>query len=179
VSEDLVEFIRARLAEDELWALAASSPDSWRGDYPPVPTGVRWTWALGDNWEPYEIDPMEEHIGESAGDQSLTLVTVDEWPRREPGYGHTHFRHDVISYAEEVRTVDGAHIARHDPARVLRDVAAKRRILALADKTRAWTDGSAGATAGYAAAIVSDTLRLLALPYVDHPDFRPEWSPDA
>jgi hypothetical protein len=72
---------------------------------------------------------------------------------------------------------DAEHGARWDPARVLAEVDAKRRIIDLSDKVRAWTDASAGATAGYAAALLADTLRLLALPYADRPGYRPEWRP--
>lgn len=65
------------------------------------------------------------------------------------------------------------HIARHNPARVLAEVAAKRKLLdylvTLEDKasTNNWW--------------VLDTLQpllLLALPYADRPGYRPEWSPD-
>jgi len=51
------------------------------------------------------------------------------------------------------------HIARFDPARVLAECEAKRRIVGLIS--------SPGPQA----------LRLLALPYADHPDYLPEWKP--
>jgi len=65
------------------------------------------------------------------------------------------------------------HIARHDPARVLAEVDAKRRII----------DGLAEALDRHADYItgtftVEDVLRLLALPYRDHPGYRPEWAPE-
>ncbi|MFI6759376.1 DUF6221 family protein [Micromonospora sp. NPDC050417] len=78
---------------------------------------------------------------------------------------------------EPLNDVDGEHIALNDPAVVLARVAADRRILDLVDKARAWTQGSAGATAGYAAAITEDTVRLLALPYAGWPGYREEWRP--
>jgi hypothetical protein len=67
-----------------------------------------------------------------------------------------------------------AHIIRHDPVRVLAEVDAKRRIL----------DGLAGALDRHAdyitgAFTAEDVLHLLALPYRDHPGYRPEWAPDA
>lgn len=77
----------------------------------------------------------------------------------------------------DVNAEFAAHIARWDPARVLAEVEAKRAILRLAAKVRAWTDGSAGATAGYAAVVISDSLRALALPYRDRAGYRPEWAP--
>jgi hypothetical protein len=62
------------------------------------------------------------------------------------------------------------HIARHDPARVLRDVAAKRLVL---EEARS-LDRSADVDAGPSA---TQLFRLLALPYSDHPDYRQEWTP--
>jgi hypothetical protein len=133
---------------------------------------VRWTWAVGDYWEPYEVDPLEEHIGESADNGRPTLVTVDQWPNPEPNYGHTHFRHDVISYAEEVRSVDGGHIVRHDPARVLREVEAKRALLAAATSYSPELEYGDNGEWAFDLAV-----RLLASVWSDHPDYLPEWSP--
>lgn len=66
------------------------------------------------------------------------------------------------------------HIARHDPARVLADVAAKREILRLAeiyaDEQFPNHDG------GYADGM-ADAVALLAASYADHPDYREEWRP--
>ncbi|MER7077935.1 hypothetical protein SAMN02982929_07189 [Saccharopolyspora kobensis] len=84
---------------------------------------------------------------------------------------------DVFALSNNQLRATAHHIARHDPARVLAEVDAKRRILALDETASSWTKGTAGATAGYAHAILSDTLRLLALPYADHPDYREEWRP--
>lgn len=56
------------------------------------------------------------------------------------------------------------HVARHDPARVLREIDAKRRIL----NTLHEEGGDR---------MFADIFRLLALPYADHPDYREEWAP--
>jgi hypothetical protein len=78
------------------------------------------------------------------------------------------------------------HIARHDPARVLREVEAKRRIVdehvhehateapgfgcRVCDWQGSWSGVGDG---GWCL-----TLRLLALPYSDHPGYREEeWKP--
>lgn len=61
------------------------------------------------------------------------------------------------------------HIARHDPARVLREVAFKRGVvarLAVPDPHETGDDCPECAT-----------LRLLAAVYADHPDYRQEWKP--
>lgn len=83
--------------------------------------------------------------------------------------------------AEECASANWAgiaeHIVRHDPARVLREAEAKRRILDsyLPDATSAdeqineeWRAGSA---------LADDLLRLLALPYADHTDYQDDWRP--
>jgi len=63
-----------------------------------------------------------------------------------------------------------AHIARHDPARVLREVAAKRAILAECEPRP-----GIGIVAIELAA--QRILRHLAAVWNDHPDYRPEWKP--
>ena len=80
------------------------------------------------------------------------------------------------------RKADARHIARFDPARVLREVAAKRAIIAEHGPSR--QDGSrcrvctaiadGGATRFRAPC---PTLRHLAAAYSDHPDYRQEWKP--
>jgi hypothetical protein len=78
------------------------------------------------------------------------------------------------------------HIAANDPAYVLADVAAKREIIEAHPSGRdhpegplyclecgpKWKTGKAPRDwIGYPC----DTLRVLALPYADHPDYREEW----
>ncbi|MFF8459107.1 DUF6221 family protein [Streptomyces albidoflavus] len=63
---------------------------------------------------------------------------------------------------------DAIHIARHDPARVLAEVEAKRSMI--------------GRISNHALIMGQDEvhgslLRSLALPYSDHPDYRDEWRP--
>ncbi|WP_159041176.1 DUF6221 family protein [Streptomyces sp. WM6349] len=79
--------------------------------------------------------------------------------------------------------VDAEHIARHNPERILAEVEAKRRILTLhSDATGhscSVTDET-GYELNYAEVRGDDactTLRLLALPYADHPYYRQEWRP--
>jgi hypothetical protein len=67
---------------------------------------------------------------------------------------------------------DAAHIARHDPARVLRDVAAKRRLL----KECAWT-ANCGKPDSAVVGLAVIVMRQLAAPYSGHPRYREEWRP--
>jgi hypothetical protein len=78
------------------------------------------------------------------------------------------------------------HVARHDPARVLAECAAKRRTIQacrdarpemafLGTRPPGMADFPIAAHGQHQLAAV--TLALLALPYADHPHYRPEWRP--
>jgi hypothetical protein len=81
----------------------------------------------------------------------------------------------------------GDHITRHDPARVLAECEAKRRIVELAFSHAAKIDGEWGcchSVQGIRGGLCDEQrpddlalLRALALPYADHPDYQPEWKP--
>lgn len=78
------------------------------------------------------------------------------------------------------------HILRHDPARVLADVEAKRRILDEHTIEQSYGIGpemtrvkiDVCSTCRNKHGIPCITVRLLALPYADHPDYREEWRPN-
>jgi hypothetical protein len=83
--------------------------------------------------------------------------------------------HAVIYW--ETGTLDeglqlAAHIARHDPAYVLADIAAKRRIVERLGWFYDWPISSA------VNELEEDVLRLLALPYADRPGYDPAWAPE-
>ena len=63
------------------------------------------------------------------------------------------------------------------PDRMLVWSDARRRIVALHHAAPRGTDGGEGRCAGCAHPAPCPTLRLMSLPYADHPDFREEWRP--
>lgn len=78
------------------------------------------------------------------------------------------------------------HVARHDPARVLADCTARRRlVLACRDlrPDRAFLGARPEGLADFPFPpadqhqLAALTLALLALPYADHPEYRQEWRP--
>jgi hypothetical protein len=75
---------------------------------------------------------------------------------------------------------DGTHFARHDPARVLRDVAAKRAILAEVVPAIEGMDMQIicewGSSQDEPDAHLP-LLKIMAAVYSDHMDYRPEWKP--
>lgn len=137
----LVEFLRARLDEDEQTARAAVAAP-WTADSGSVFGGE----------PPNQGDFGEVHILPAASNE----------------------------YDPDEATA--AHIARHDPRRVLAEVDAKRQIirehqklpLRLTCKTCvSWIDNEIPERRIYPC----HTLRLLALPYASHKDYREEWRP--
>ena len=78
------------------------------------------------------------------------------------------------------------HVVRHDPARVIAECAAKRQIVLACREARPETKFVGTRPVGMAdfptAAhgqhqLAAVTLAMLALPYSDHPHYRPEWRP--
>lgn len=106
-----------------------------------------------------------------------------------PGPWHVNEDSDEVLAADDITVAEGfalsgsqlrattAHIARNDPPSILFDLDIKRQMVGRAAQTRAWVIGESGAVAGPAVMLASDTLRLLALPYADHPDYCEEWRP--
>lgn len=69
---------------------------------------------------------------------------------------------------------EAAHLERYTPARALEDIEAKQKIVKhWPDPMGEWSAKEAEA----ARAVKEHTLRLLALPYSDHPDYQQEWKP--
>ncbi|MFD3532025.1 DUF6221 family protein [Streptomyces sp. NPDC058664] len=122
----------------------------------------------------------DEQTAREAGGQWMVLP-VSGWihtkavPSREwqpPGSDH-----HVASAPLEG---DRAHIVRHDPARVLAEVDAKRRLAELHQAADyEYADGPVCLTCDQGGPLPypCPTLRLLALPYGPHPDYRDKWRP--
>ena len=119
---DLVEFLRARVADDERAVVAIL--------------------RRAPNW------------------------SVDSEPWMTNGVGVIDDRGDSVAVA--IGDYAARHVARHDPARVLRDVEARR--LLLDDIKRDLADDPTDESALWRAAV-------MAAPYADHPDYREEWAP--
>lgn len=82
---------------------------------------------------------------------------------------------DIVLYDKSGKLTVGQalHIARHDPARVLAEIEAKRDLLRLIEGSH---DYEPIFLSGVSARMVQ-TLRLFALAYAGHPDYQPDWTP--
>ena len=87
---------------------------------------------------------------------------------------------DTESGANPPDVTDAAHIARHDPARILAECEAKRQII---DEHQIEVGGASqccvrcGVPGYESIEAPCDTIKYLALPYANHPDYLPEWKP--
>jgi len=72
-----------------------------------------------------------------------------------------------------------SHITAWSPYRVLAECEAKRQVLTFADEVRAVASLAENGAAGASVVVRGGTpiLKALALPYANHPDYRPEWKP--
>jgi len=150
VTMTLVEFLEARLDEDEAVARAAI-PTLGRAKHelPDGPPYFEWVQVPGD------------------GVWRADYRTVE-------GIGFEIY--DEGGHGDE----EAAHIARHDPARVLREVEAKRAILAeherVGETCETCSDTYHGFDCeGWEEPYPCPTLRALAAVYADHPDYHAEW----
>lgn len=137
--DDLIEFLKARLAEDEAIARYFRNEED---EY-------HWT-----------VRKLE---GPGYGTDEARIIQLSDSVDR----GYVHLGMDRLN------GWDARHIARHDPARVLREVEAKRRILELHVFGERVCDQCSNDWHTEMRPCL--TLRALALPFADHPDYREEW----
>lgn len=137
---DLVEFLRARYAEEERFAKACAEV------FPPP-------WDVNDRG----------HSASVIAD-APNFLTVAQY--EDPPHGDTDWPGARLE-----------HVGRHDPARVLADIEAKRAIVDLYLNGVAAVDAMLGQSPMLQANFnaLRRVLELLARPYADHPDCNPAW----
>ncbi|WP_067483802.1 DUF6221 family protein [Actinomadura hibisca] len=132
----LVEFLRARLDEDENTARTAAEDVG----------ATVWYWKVADE---------TLYAGRPSNTLNSNPFAVGARGFMEPGVG--------------------GHIARHDPARVRRDVEVNRQRLAQHTGIHRcdWGEHHGSDVLGWCS-----HLKRLAYPYSDHPDYNEAWRPD-
>lgn len=143
----LCAFILDRLDEIEAIALAAATRNG----------AEDWCWYDNETDAALVPDPLTEEtlcVGVEGGFR-VSLRSIADFPSEHVGSLPVF----ALPVAEDVPATTALHIVTHDPAYVLADVAAKRQILNLI--------GSPGPM----------VLRLLALPFANHPHFEEQWLP--
>lgn len=162
----LVEFILARLDEDQRVALDATRQHE----------RAVAAFKVG------RPDDMQDEEGESAADWSGGSDEDDRGYFRRAVWAGEGIA-TICEMHDEQDDASPTHIARHDPARVLAEVAAKRRIVELhSGAHECSTFDRNGEIDNCTWCLDSDecsTVALLASVYTGHPDYRPEWHPEA
>ena len=106
--------------------------------------------------------------GNDEGDPGPWCATQGgEGVTTENAYASAPFLHAPQGYSEPNVV---KHIAAHDPARVLADLAAKRAIVVKCQEQLVHPH-----SCPVGRYLARDTLKLLAAPYADHPDFDEAW----
>jgi hypothetical protein len=117
-------------------------------------------WRLDEDGETVLWWPPELHIAEKEREKGLPVVS-DHWR------GQT-----IESGGARI----APHIARHDPARVLREIDAKRQALDHYERVRQHTANGDEAYV-LAEGAVAKQIRIMATGYADRPGYREEWRP--
>lgn len=159
------------IAEDEAWARSGGRAAG----------GEHWVWQCSECDTDITPDPSREEFLQCPRCESwrVAVRSRETYPTDSVGPLPTF----VISYAEEQRSEAAGHVVRWDPARVLAECAAKRRIIEEHDNVN---DGNCGTCVvghwGYPtnggaspARWPCPTLLALAQPYAGRPGWREEW----
>lgn len=146
----LTDFLLARIAEDEEMSQACVKDWGPPWGYEPMSEPMRKTWVENG----FDPDGLVNLTSEGGNGDLATDGYVDESVAR--------------------------HIARHDPDRVLTECAAKRRIVEdehVPSKFYVYDDRyrACGMCGDGTTKFPCPTLRLIAHPYAQHPDFDPAW----
>lgn len=130
MTPSIVDFLNARLAEDQAAAEAARD-------------------LMDEPWKVIPEGPEEENY---SGEYRIS---------------------DGVTVAGRVEEAKALHIARHDPARVLREVAAKRAII---EQYEGYVKERMRLMNGWPNLEIPPFMLALAAVYSNHPDYRKEWA---
>ena len=171
---ELVDFLRAQLDEDDAVARSASGstvvgePGNWK----PAPGGDEWEVSRDDGYADELLVALRPGLSrppEVLGGYWGVVVGY-RWESEEP---------DTKAPLSEFR-----HAARHDPARVLREIDAKRQNLAELEAAELAMDQASRDqdTARYNEVraewvVLRRVVRRDAAVYADRPGYRGEWRP--
>ena len=123
----------------------------------------------------------DEASATAAADSGRWYIDVDGNVQDEDTHGGGSAYVAVGPWDGGIDDACAAHIVRHDPARVLREVDAKRKILTeivpLVDSMDSWIQESMGAHDAPPLGESEALLRILAAAWSDHPDYDQGWRP--
>lgn len=156
MTDDLVQWFGAQLDDDERIARAATPGPWWHNP--------NKQWLGPDAFEKYDLRQGEEFVG-YGGPHPFTGAVCATGPANDPQGMN-----------------DATFIAAHDPARVLREIDAKRQVLRNLEQAEFTLSKAEEGTPPYdlltgAVNTLRRTVRALALPYAVRPGYREAWRP--
>jgi hypothetical protein len=131
------------------------------------------------------VDDLVRWLGEQLDeDERIARALVDDkrpgradpWEFCDDGSIRDTSRHGSLR-VKFTWAPEAEHIIRHDPARVLREIDAKRKLMERMATTLAVAEGDTEVDHYGALDDAETALCLLALPYADRPGYREEWRP--
>lgn len=102
----------------------------------------------------------------------LSWQMLPEGPEEE-NYSGEYRISNGLTVAGHVEEAKARHIVLHQPARVLREITAKRELVAVCKHAQETWD-----IVGDGFVILERAIHALAAVYSDHADFNPEWNPE-
>lgn len=154
---ELIDWLLKQIDDDLMWAREASR----RGQSQAVEGGVHWQWETPDDKVVTPDPGLLEFVGEEDGGAQVDLRSRETWPTQWGGGELPQFAiHDGV----EIPSAVGGHIIRHDPARVIRDLTARRRSVVRCSENLGLR-------------LADEFLRDMAATYAERPGYQPEWQP--
>ncbi|MCQ6250889.1 DUF6221 family protein [Streptomyces malaysiensis] len=134
-------------------------------------------------WLGVQLDE-DERIARAASGPNARYPhwALSEWQGREEPHsliGQGTLDHPTVLghfTSQPIFTTHAEHAVRHDPARVLREIDAKRQVLAAYSQGAPSDVIDVKYARGYVDAL-GKAVRLLALPYADRPGYKESWRP--
>lgn len=161
IDQQMADWLLKQIDDDLMWAREASR----RGQGPYVEAGVHWQWETSDDEVVTPRPDVEEFVGEGEGSQ-VDLRSREEFTTRHVGK----MPQFAICQAVEIPSAVGGHIIRHDPARVIADLTARRCTV-----QRCLAQGSNGNAA--LTVFADDILRDMTEAYKERPGYSRAWRP--
>lgn len=161
IDQQMADWLLKQIEDDLMWAREASR----RSGSEAIETGVHWQWETSDDQVVTPDPGLAEFVGEEEGSQ-VDLRSREEFP--------THFAGTLpqfaIHEAVEVPSAVGGHIIRHDPARVIADLTARRLTV-----RRCLVQGQHGNPA--LTVFADEILRDMTQAYAERPGYSQAWRP--
>jgi len=163
----MVAWLLRQIDDDLAWAQEASRR---KAGGEAMLEGVHWQWINPDNDTAAPLLPDTEEFVGAWDENGVSLRSVERWETENVPDWSDGLPQFALYHVDEVPVAVGGHIVRHDPARVIRDLRARRRTVERCMDLRRYA-------APGMALFADSVLRDFADAYAERPGYLPEWEP--